>query len=61
MRYLCGEHIAGIILNRPISLDVRDCLLLNVEGRGGRLHKERRGVERADENQWTGRVATDIK
>jgi hypothetical protein len=40
MRHLCGEHIAGIILNRPISLDVRYRLLLNMEGRGGRLHKE---------------------
>jgi hypothetical protein len=60
MRHLCGEHIAGIILNRPISLDVRYRLLLNMEGEEGGYTRKRRGVERADEDQWTGRVATDI-
>lgn len=36
MRYLCGEHVTGVVLNRPVGLDVRYCLLLSGKGRKGK-------------------------
>ena len=55
MQYLSRKHVSGIVLDRPVGLDVSYSLLLNGEGKGrrgeGRIRKGRKKIERGHEKQ----------
>jgi hypothetical protein len=55
VQYLSRKHVSGIVLNRPVGLDVSYSLLLSGEGRRGetkgRIRKGRKKIERGHEKQ----------
>ena len=50
MQYLSRKHVSGIVLNRPVGLNVSYSLLLSGEGKG-RIRKGRKKIEIGHEKQ----------